>query len=1025
MEVATDLSAAAGTPLPPSRSVSAPPARPLKVRTVLVDEEDSDDSACDEPNMTKVDELSLSYMEGRDHFPAAPCAARRPMQCQLTRTRRSTRLQLANLRVLRRLPVAEERVMPPSVRASASFAAVRSARPPAHALASPPPSPPSDLALTNDPLRWRFQWWSRPVPWFRQNHGGACDVAASVGEQPLVSRDATTATRCNASLDTKSAADHTLVPPSTLVALGRKRAALARQPRAAAVRTQSYSGEAARAMRSLAVMGLCDIGLTARVDEVHTEHAAHWLWHALGAAVTAAAGVAIGCAVRRLLLCGDAPPPVTAGQPYELKLDLPIMKSQVGAGDDGDSMLTARFGPTRMPSVKEYAVRAYCYGEIVGEIPAGSRIYKSAQDALALAIRFPRELPFIFYSTLPGTVACADLSALGDGMTTHGVHCGTYYRRFGHSANPSCEPRWDPRRNEVVICAKHAIDEATELTLDYAFMRQPRDQWAVYDSSTQPPVLILPPAPPPAPPPSNPRPVHKRNPRMTVPPALREAALERQLHLSPPRSPPPQGGKQRAKKKHDLRQPLRPRSAALANSMQCTGETRNQSEHRPIIAMAAPRQVLPELRDQRSTALTTARSEDRAIRHPPGCGFLELPARKSLDFNNTPAGMTPQASRATGQRVRAILAHAPVPAARALMSTILIAWRRVCIGRASRVMMVGLSWVLDATHSGRSRVPSMPRSRRLAAGVACHFPLAPLPSPPRPPRHRLATMATILLAQMIPCLAMWLLFSRRVAMPPSTSARSPAKGSFALSVMRAWLLSVVFLVAAVSMGSGVARRCSRAVKPPPSVTCAPSTLTPCPTSRSAQRCHRGSRSDLLGQAAMVATVWAGVGTSMHVCSCGCECVGATRKRDDTLACLVARIMCPECGWGCRRGCHGSAWMLCYMRIIALSGAFVFWLVFKEYPRYSKAFVATVRGRAYTTVYVDSMALRFISANRNAIVRVTDDNPSAFIETVSGSIPVSMIVHAGINVQDRHGRWHYLEIPDAYIDNPSANSSLNR
>ena len=119
--------------------------------------------------------------------------------------------------------------MPPSVRASASFAAVRSARPPAHALASPPPSPPSDLALTNDPLRWRFQWWSRPVPWFRQNHGGACDVAASVGEQPLVSRDATTATRCNASLDTKSAADHTLVPPSTLVALGRKRAAAARR----------------------------------------------------------------------------------------------------------------------------------------------------------------------------------------------------------------------------------------------------------------------------------------------------------------------------------------------------------------------------------------------------------------------------------------------------------------------------------------------------------------------------------------------------------------------------------------------------------------------------------------------------------------------------------------------------------------------------------------------------------------------------------------------------------------------------
>ena len=65
-----------------------------------------------------------------------------------------------------------------------------------------------------------------------------------------------------------------------------------------------------------------------------------------------------------------------------------------------------------------------------------------------------------------------------------------------------------------------------------------------------------------------------------------------------------------------------------------------------------------------------------------------------------------------------------------------------------------------------------------------------------------------------------------------------------------------------------------------------------------------------------------------------------------------------------------------------------------------------------TIFVDSMALRFISATRRALVRVTDVQPRAFVDTASGTIPVDAIGVAGINVQCRAGRWHYLELPDA-------------
>ena len=69
----------------------------------------------------------------------------------------------------------------------------------------------------------------------------------------------------------------------------------------------------------------------------------------------------------------------------------------------------------------------------------------------------------------------------------------------------------------------------------------------------------------------------------------------------------------------------------------------------------------------------------------------------------------------------------------------------------------------------------------------------------------------------------------------------------------------------------------------------------------------------------------------------------------------------------------------------------------------------------TTVYVDSMALRFISSDPSALVRVTDASTSAFVDTVSGSIPVQTVLGiAGLNVVDSDGRWHHLELPDAHI-----------
>ena len=83
------------------------------------------------------------------------------------------------------------------------------------------------------------------------------------------------------------------------------------------------------------------------------------------------------------------------------------------------------------------------------------------------------------------------------------------------------------------------------------------------------------------------------------------------------------------------------------------------------------------------------------------------------------------------------------------------------------------------------------------------------------------------------------------------------------------------------------------------------------------------------------------------------------------------------------------------------------------PRCS-AYAATPPPSATTTVYVDTMALRFITATPASLVRVTDSHPSAVVDTVSGGVSVDAIGVIGFNVQDRRGRWHYIELPDAHL-----------
>ena len=68
----------------------------------------------------------------------------------------------------------------------------------------------------------------------------------------------------------------------------------------------------------------------------------------------------------------------------------------------------------------------------------------------------------------------------------------------------------------------------------------------------------------------------------------------------------------------------------------------------------------------------------------------------------------------------------------------------------------------------------------------------------------------------------------------------------------------------------------------------------------------------------------------------------------------------------------------------------------------------------STVFIDSMALRYITSSRASLVRVTDPSPAATITTVSGVIPVECIGDVGLNVTARDGSWHYFEIPGAYV-----------
>ena len=65
------------------------------------------------------------------------------------------------------------------------------------------------------------------------------------------------------------------------------------------------------------------------------------------------------------------------------------------------------------------------------------------------------------------------------------------------------------------------------------------------------------------------------------------------------------------------------------------------------------------------------------------------------------------------------------------------------------------------------------------------------------------------------------------------------------------------------------------------------------------------------------------------------------------------------------------------------------------------------------MFVDSMALRYITGRKSALVRVTDPSPRVSVDTVSGSVAVEAIGVVGLNVQDRRSIWHYIEIPEAH------------
>ena len=85
----------------------------------------------------------------------------------------------------------------------------------------------------------------------------------------------------------------------------------------------------------------------------------------------------------------------------------------------------------------------------------------------------------------------------------------------------------------------------------------------------------------------------------------------------------------------------------------------------------------------------------------------------------------------------------------------------------------------------------------------------------------------------------------------------------------------------------------------------------------------------------------------------------------------------------------------------------------QVPAASTEVVLTSKHRR-ATIYIDTMALRFVSCCELALVRITDSTPTTSIDTVSGSIPVQLVGVAGINARGLDGSWHYFELPDAHI-----------
>ena len=126
----------------------------------------------------------------------------------------------------------------------------------------------------------------------------------------------------------------------------------------------------------------------------------------------------------------------------------------------------------------------------------------------------------------------------------------------------------------------------------------------------------------------------------------------------------------------------------------------------------------------------------------------------------------------------------------------------------------------------------------------------------------------------------------------------------------------------------------------------------------------------------------------------------------------AQMLCAHCGFLCRicddEGSERSA--TAYVDTMALR--FVTGRI-DSLLRVTDESPTVCLDEKSATVYVDTMALRFVTGRLDGLLRVTDESPAVCLEAVSGAILVDKIGVLGMNVQDRRGRWHHLEVPEAH------------